>query len=149
MRLFEGFFRAIFAADKTGRIERHGASAFEMPKQVFSKAHDHVVIDRAGCGEHHVFRAIMFGHEPGEILAPKGAHTFFGTKDGPADGLIRVGAFLKPIKDHIVGRIERLPDFLQDTPRSTSISLWSNTGLRTISPITSSASATSFLSTRA
>ena len=35
-------------------------------------------------------------------------------EDRAAHGLIRERGFLQPVKDDVIGRVERLPDFLQD-----------------------------------
>ncbi len=56
----------------------------------------------------------MFGHKPRQIGAAKGGHPLGRPKDGAAKGLVGVGHLLQPVKDDVVGRIQRLPDFLQD-----------------------------------
>lgn len=79
------------------------------------------MIDAASGREYHIFGAIILGDKVFEIVTRESLDALAWAKDGAAKGLIGVGFFLKPVKDHIVRRINGLSDFLQpekalDTP---------------------------------
>jgi hypothetical protein len=85
----------------------------------------------------------MLGHEPVEIAAVKGPHPFRRPQDGAPQRLARIGLFLQPVKDDVIGRIGGLPDLLQDHAALHLDLARVEDGLSTISAIRSSASGTS------
>src|SRR3990167_4616909 len=48
------------------------------------------------------------------VVARERGNPLFRPKDGAAKGLVGVRRLLQPVKDDVVGRVQSLPDFLQD-----------------------------------
>jgi len=104
MDLFEILDLAPFAACEAGGLQAGVADGFQMAEGRLGLRHDGIMVHAPGSGEDHLVGAVMFAHEGAQVIAAEGLHPFGGAKDGAAEGLV----------DDVVGRVQRLPDFLQD-----------------------------------
>ena len=76
--------------------------------------HDCVMIDRTSSGDDHLSGPVVLRHKRRQVIAREGTDTLGRAEDGAAHRLIGVGDFLQPVEDHVIGRVQRLPDLLQD-----------------------------------
>ena len=114
MRLFQRLALTHLSARKPRGVGDQQGAARQMAKELFGHAHDGVVIDGAGRRQDHLSGAVVLVDKAGKVRAVKGRHTLAWSQDGAPEGLFGIGPFLQPVEDHIVRRIERLPDLLQD-----------------------------------
>ena len=72
------------------------------------------MVDAARRREDHPVRRVMAPREAGQRLAPQPAHHLGRPEDRAPERLPRIAGLLQPVEDHVVGRVEHLPDLLQD-----------------------------------
>jgi hypothetical protein len=72
------------------------------------------MIDGAGCREHHIGAVIMRREIGAEMDALEAAYALGRTEDRPPHGLIGEGCLLHEVEHHVIGRIHRCRDLLQD-----------------------------------
>ncbi len=114
MGLFQLFILAHLAAFERGCIHLEQGFGGHVAKQFLGQLHDFIVIHRACCRKDHLFRTIMILDETLQIRAAEIRYPFRRPKDGAPERLPRIGLFLQPVKDHIIRRIQRLTDLLED-----------------------------------
>ncbi len=103
LRTFEG-----------GGLEGRGGLGLHAAKDRLGLCHDGIVINTSRSGQDHLTGAIMFRDKPLQVVARERGNPLFRPKDGAAKGLVGVRRLLQPVKDDVVGRVQSLPDFLQD-----------------------------------
>jgi len=89
---------------------------WQLAHQVLGLPQDRVVIHGPRRRQDQPFGPVMRRREGPEILAPERRYPLGRPQDRAADGLPGIGHFLQPVEDDVVGRIQRLPDLLQDHP---------------------------------
>ena len=114
MRLLKRFQLAHFTAAEFGSIHVEERFGGHVAEQLFSKAHDLVMVHRPSGGEDHLVGAVMLADKARQVFAAEIRHAFGRAQNGAPDGLVGVCLFLQPVKDHIIRRIQRLTDLLQD-----------------------------------
>ena len=114
MRLFQLLDPARLGALPAGGFARGAGALHQMRKGCLYLTQDLVVIDRTGGGDDHALGTVMLAGKARQILAREMADPFGRTQDRAAHGLVGIGRLLQPVKDHVVGCVQRLADFLQD-----------------------------------
>ena len=114
MDLFQILDLAPLSPGETGRLQPRLAHGFQVTEGRLGLPHDGVMVHAPGGGKDHLVRPVMLAHEGPQIALPKGRNPLGRAKNGAAKGLIGIGNLLQPVKDDVIGRIQRLPDFLQD-----------------------------------
>ena len=114
MGLLKVFHHPPLATCEIGRGFGRCVAARQRGEERFGLFDKRIMIHSASGGEDHILGAVILRHEVFEVVACEGFDALGRAKNGPAQGLLGVGLFLKPVKDHIIGGIQRLTDLLQD-----------------------------------
>ena len=112
--LLEGLGRGARAADVDGRIEFRPAAPGQLGEHALSLAHDRVVAEIAGGGQHHAIGAVVGVQEATKVFRGEARHAFGRPEDGPANGLGRERRLLQKLVDELIRAVARSRDLLQD-----------------------------------